>query len=173
MLLTLRIIHIFAAAFWVGSVFFNYFLLRPALLLIPAAHAVVVAQRVGTILLYTGWSALGLLFLSGALRLHYSGQLSLLFTLDLYTSGLGRSLALMILSWLVNVINVAIITFVLRPKLIKKLPVSSNPRYADVEKRRGDQIAASEQLERLNLINVIASAVALIAGGSVIYGGLF
>ncbi len=173
MMLVLRIIHILAAAVWVGSVFFNYFLLRPALRLIPAAHAVVIAQRVGTLFLYTGWSALGLLFLSGVLRLYYTGQLELIFTLDLYAYGQGYSLAIMILAWLITVVDVAIISFVLRPMLIQKLSVSSNPRYADVEKRRAAQIAASEWLERLNLINVIASTLALIAGGSIMYGGLF
>ncbi|MFQ5684011.1 MAG: hypothetical protein ACE5HC_12145 [Candidatus Binatia bacterium] len=173
LLSTLRIIHILAAAVWVGSVFFNYFLLRPALLRIPVPHAVVVAQRVGTIFLYTGWTALGLLFASGALRLYYADQIPLIFTLGFYAYGQGRSIAVMILAWFITVVDVAIISFVLRPRLIQKLSVSSNPRHADVEKRRAAQIAASEWLERLNLINVITSTLALIAGASIMYGGLF
>jgi len=172
LLFILKIVHNLAAAFWIGSVVFNHFLVRPALRLIPAAHAVVIAQRVGTLFLYTGWTALGLLLLTGLLRLYYDGRLFLLFSLSLYTQPPGRSLLLMILCWLVIVTNVAIISFVLRPRLISKLLVTSNPRLADVEKRRAAQIAASLWLDRLNLINVIVSILALIGGVSVIYGGL-
>ena len=173
MVLTLRIIHIFAAAVWVGSVIFNFYLLRPALRLIPAAHAVVIAQRVGTLFTYTGWTALGLLVFSGALRLHYNEDLAQIFTLELYTTSYGRALGMMIFFWFLTVVDVAIISFVLRPRLIRKLSASSNPMLADVEKRRVTQIEASLWLDRLNLINVITSTLALIAGASAVFGGLF
>lgn len=173
LLLTLRIIHIFAAAVLVGFVLFNYFLLRPTLRLIPPAHAVVVAQRVGTLFTYAGWTALGFLFLSGLLRLYYSGDLGVIFTLDLYAHGHGRSLAIMILSWFVTVVSSSIMTFILRPRLMIKLVVSSNPGLADVEKRRTTQIAASTWMDRLQLVIVIFSTLALIAGVSIMYGGLF
>lgn len=173
MLQLLRIIHIFAAAVLVGSVIFNYFLLRPALSLIPPAHAVVVAQRVGTIFTYLGWTALGLLFLSGVSRLYYTGDLGVIFTLELYAHGHGRSLAIMILSWFVTVVSSSIMTFVLRPRLMRKLPVSSNPSLADVEKRRAMQISASNWLDRLQLLNVITSTLGLLAGASIVDGGLF
>lgn len=173
LLLVLRLIHIFAAATLVGSVIFNYFLLRPALRLIPPAHAVVIAQRVGSLFTYTGWTALVLLFLSGLLQLYYTGRLWLLISLDLYTHGPGRSLALMLLFWLITVTSSSIMTFGLRPKLMKKLTVSSNPTLADVEKRRADQISASAWLDRWQLVNLITSTLALIAGASIAFGGLF
>ncbi len=171
--LLLRLIHDLAAATLVGSVIFNYFLLRPSLRLIPPAHAVVIAQRVGSLFTYTGWTALILLFLSGVLRLYYTGRLGFIFTLDLYTYGSGRALALMIFFWFITVLSSTIMTFALRPKLMKKLTVSSNPTLADVEKRRADQIAASGWLDWLQLSNVITSILALIAGASIAYGGLF
>lgn len=173
LLLTLRLIHDIAAAALVGSVLFNYFLLRPALRLIPPAHAVVVAQRVGNLFTYTGWTALALLFLSGLLRLYYDDRLALLLTLGLYAHPPGRSLALMILSWLTALVSSSIMTFSLRPKLMKKLAVSSNPTLADVEKRRAAQMAASVWMDRLQLVNVITSTLALISGASMAYGGLF
>ena len=77
MLFTLRLIYIFSAAFLVGSAIFNYFLLRPALRLIPPAHAGVVAQRVGTLFTYLGWAALVLLFLRGLSRLYMLGALNI------------------------------------------------------------------------------------------------
>ena len=170
MLQLLRIIHIFAAAVLVGSVIFNYFLLRPALRLIPPAHAVVVAQRVGNLFTYTGWTALGLLFLSGLLRL---GDPSIILKLDFYTSGYGRSLGMMIIFWFLTVVSSTIMTFTLRPKLMKKLSVSSNPTLADVEKRRADQMYASTWMDRLQLANVITATLALVAGASIAFGGLF
>jgi len=173
MLLTLRIIHILAAGVLVGSVIFNYFLLRPALRLIPPAHAVVIAQRVGTLFTYTGWTALVLLFLSGLTRLYLTGDLGILISHELYVHGHGRSLALMILSWFVTIVSSSIMTFVLRPRLMRKLPVSSNPTLADVEKRRTTQMESSAWLDRLQLLNVITSTLALIAGASIVFGGLF
>ncbi|HXG52727.1 MAG TPA: hypothetical protein VNN77_15125 [candidate division Zixibacteria bacterium] len=173
MLLTLNLIHDLAAAFWVGSVIFNYFLLRPALTLIPAPHAVVISQRVGTVFLYSGWTALSLLGLSGVSRLYLTGDLGILLSSGLWAYGHGRSLALMILAWLVTVVNVAVISFVLRPRLIQKLPVDSDPSLADVEKRRTAQIKAYAWLERLNLINVAVALLAAAAGASIVEGGLF
>jgi uncharacterized membrane protein len=173
LLLTLKITHDVAAAVLVGSVIFNYFLLRPALPLIPPAHAVVIAQRVGNLFTYTGWTALGFLFLSGILRLYYGGNLGFIITLDLYTRGHGRSLALMIFFWFIAVVSSSIMTWVLRPRLIRKLSVSSNPTLADVERRRATQMEASVWLDRFQLTNLIASILALIAGVSVAYGGLF
>ena len=173
LLFILRIIHDLATATLVGSVIFNYFLLRPALRLIPPAHAVVIAQRVGNLFTYTGWTALVLLFLSGLLRLYYTGRLWFILTLDLYAHGPGRSLALMILFWFITVVSSTIMTFALRPKLMKKLMVSSNPTLADVEKRRTTQMTASSWLDWLQLLNVITSTLALIAGVSIVYGGLF
>ncbi len=173
MVLTLRIIHIFAAAILVGSVIFNYYFLRPALTLIPPAHAVVVAQRVGTVFTYLGWVALALLVFSGALRLHYNEDLAQIFTLELYTTSYGRALGMMIFFWFLTVVNSTIMTFVLRPKLMKKLSVTANPSLADVERRRATQIAASLWVDRLQLIIVFTSTLALITGASAVHGGLF
>lgn len=170
MLLTLRIIHIFAAATLVGSVIFNYFFLRPALNLIPPAHAVVIAQRVGTLFTYSGWTAYILLLLSGVLRL---ADPFIVFKPNFYASSYGRSLGVMILSWFIAVVSSAIMTWILRPKLIKKLTVSANPTLADVEKRRTTQMAASTWLDWLQLVIVIFASLALIAGASVGFGGLF
>jgi len=171
-MLTLRIVHDVAGAFWVGAVIFNYFLLRPALTLIPPAHAVVVLQRVGTLFLYTGWTALGLVILTGGLRLYLTDPWAIV-TPGIYATSYGRSLAVMIFFWFLNVVNVALITFVLRPRLIRKLSSGAMPSLSDVEKRRLTQIAASGWLDRLNLMNVITATLALIAGASIGYGGLF
>jgi len=151
MLLTLRLIHISSAAFSVGAATFNYFPLRPALRLIQPAHVVVVAQRVGTLFTYLGWTVLVLLFLSGLSRLYMLGALSILTDLELYTTSYGRSLGFMILFWFLTVLSSTYITFVLRPKLMNKLSVSANPTLA----------------------NVITAILALISGTSLLHNGLF
>jgi uncharacterized membrane protein len=172
LLLILRIIHILAASYLLGSSVYGYYLLRPALTLIPPAHSVVIAQRVGTLFTYTGWTAMVLVFLSGIFRVYLTGRLPLLFSLDLYAHGPGRALALMIFFWLVSVVSSSIMTFALRPRLIRKLLVSSNPTLADVEKRRTTQIAASKWLENLQLVNLIAWTLSAIFGASVSLGGI-
>jgi len=172
-LMALRIIHILAAAGLVGSVIFNYFLLRPALRLIPPPHAVVIAQRVGNAFTILGWSALGLLLVTGLLRLYLQGLLGALFNSQFYTTGYGRWLAVMVFFWLVTLTSSAIMTFALRPTLLKKLPVHSNPGLGDVEKRRAAQLAASRRMEQLQLVTVIAATLALVAGASIMFGGLF
>ncbi|MBI2533237.1 MAG: hypothetical protein HYW03_13660 [Deltaproteobacteria bacterium] len=173
MLLALRLIHIFSAAFLVGAAIFNYFLLRPALRLIPPAHAVVVAQRVGTLFTYLGWTALVLLFLSGLSRLYMLGALGILIDLELYTTSYGRSLAFMILFWFLTVVTSIYMTFVLRPKLMNKLSVNANPTLADVEKRRAAQMSSSKLLDRFQLANIITAVLALISGTSLLHNGLF
>ena len=172
MLLTLRIIHILAAAALVGSVIFNYAILRPALRLVPPAHAVVIAQRTGSAFAILGWVTLGLLGLSGALRLYLQGLLGALITPGFYATAYGRSLGLMVFFWLVTVVNSGIMVFVLRPVLLRKLSVHSNPGLSDVTKRQAMQAAASRWLERLQLVTVIAATLALVAGASVLFGGL-
>jgi len=173
MLLALRLIHIFSAAFLVGAAIFNYFLLRPALRLIPPAHAVVVAQRVGTLFTYLGWTALVLLFLSGLSRLYMLGALNILADPELYTTSYGRSLGFMILFWFLTVASSTYMTFVLRPKLMNKLSVSANPTLADVEKKRAAQMSSSTLLDRFQLANVITAILALISGTSLLHNGLF
>lgn len=171
-LLSLRIVHILSAAILVGSVIFNYFLLRPALRLVPPAHAVVIAQRTGNVFTVLGWVVLGLLGLSGFLRLYLQGLLPGLWTFEFYASGYGRWVVIMALFWLVTVATSGIMTFVLRPVFMRKLTVQANPQLSDVARRQATQMAASRWLERLQLATVIAAALALIAGASVLLGGI-
>lgn len=172
-LVILRDLHILAAAVLIGGAVFNYFLLRPALRLIPAAHAVVIGQHVGTYFTWVGWGSLVLLGLTGTVRMLYIGNLSSLIMPEYYAAPPGRAVGLMILAWLVAVGSATWMTLMLRPVLMSKLTVNSNPDLAAVEKRRNAQMAASKWLDRLQLVNVIFSSIAAIAGGAASYGGLF
>lgn len=134
MLVLLTLIHIFSAAFLVGSASFNFFFLRRTLKLIPPAHARVVAQRVCTIFTFLGGTALVLLLLSGLSRLDTLGALTILTDPELYARSYERSLGFMILFWLLPAASSIYVTFVLRPKLWNNFPVGANPTLANVEK---------------------------------------
>lgn len=171
-LMLLRMLHILAAAALIGAIIFNYFIVRRSLRLIPPAHAVVIGQRVGNLFMWLGWIALVILGLTGAVRLLLDGRLNLVFTAWIYETSAGRALLLMILAWLVTVSSAAVMTWILRPVLVAKLSVQSNPDLAAVEKRRAAQMSANLWLERMQLVNLVFSTLAAIGGSSVMYGGI-
>jgi uncharacterized membrane protein len=169
MLLALRLIHIFAAAFLVGAAIFNYCLLRPALRLIPPAHGMVLTRKLGTLTTYLGWTALGLLFVSGFLRLYLRAELEVFLSLDLFTQSHLRALALMTFAWLVILVISFVMTFILRSRLAK----SSAVVVAAGDKKKMTQAEACRRLDLLQLLIVIMSSLALLAGASMVDGGLF
>lgn len=172
-LLILRLIHTLSAAALIGAIVFNFFIVRPALRFIPAAPAVVVAQRVGIGFTYLGWISLGLLALSGFLRLLVDGRLGEILTEQFLGSGSGQSVILMIASWAVTVISAGVMTLLLQPRLLRKLTVRSNPDLAAVEKRRSVQVRASAWLDRLQVVNLVFTVLAASAGIAAAFGGFF
>ena len=172
-LIILRILHILAAAGLVGSVIFNYFIVRRAFSLIPPAHAVVIGQRIGTEFNYLGWTSMAVLGITGVLRMALDGRLPRIITAQFYAAGSGRAIGLMIISWLVSVASAAAMTAFLRPVLMSKLKAESNPSLADVEKRRTAQLAANQWMGRLQVVSLVFGILAVIGGASAMYGGLF
>ncbi len=162
-----------AACALVGSVLFHYLILRRSLGLIPPAYAVVIGQRVGTEFNYLGWISLSTLGVTGAARIFIDGRLFQLLTADFYGAGAGRSLALMMIGWSVSVGAAAFMTFHLKPVLMLKLPWQSAPDLSAVVKRQGMQATANRWMGRLQIVTLIVSLLAAIAGASVAYGGLF
>ena len=172
-LLVLRLVHTLAAATLVGAIIFNYFIVRPALRFIPAAPAVVVAQRVGVGFTYLGWISLGLLAVSGVLRLALDGRLWAMLSPAFVGSGSGRLVLLMIGAWAITVIGSAAMTFLLQPVLLHRLTIRSNPDLLAVERRRDAQVRASEWLDRLQVLNLVSALMAVFAGTAVAFGGVF
>lgn len=170
-LLITREVHIISAVILVGSIVFNYFFLRPALNKIPPGHGVVVSQRVGTLFTIIGMSCLGLLLASGITRLILTGASSDLLNPYFYLGRYGRWIAVMFISWVAVLTDSIIMTFLLRPKLINKLTLDPNPTLVDVENRRTTQLAASNLIDRLQLINVIFGVLAILVGASLLMGG--
>jgi len=172
-LITLRILHIVAAAALVGSVIFHYLIVRRAFGLIPPAHAVVIGQRIGTEFNYLGWTSMAVLGVTGCLRLALDGRLPRIITAQFYAAGGGRAIGLMIVGWLVSVASAAAMTVLLRPVLMSKLKVESNPDLSDVERRRAAQVVANQWMGRLQLVSLVFGLLAVIGGASAMYGGLF
>lgn len=172
LLLIIRIVHVLSAIVLVGAIIFNYFFLRPTLTKIPPAYAVIVSQRVGTLFTIIGLTSLGILFASGLTRLALMGAVDDLFSLSFYFARYGRWVGVMLLSWLVVLADSLIMTFLLRPTLMRKLTVNSNPTLADAEKRRSTQLASSNLLDRLQLVNVVFGILAALAGASLMLGGI-
>lgn len=172
-LLVLRVLHVLGAAALIGAVLFNYLIVRPSLRLIPPAHAVVIGQSVGTGFMYLGWVALLVLGLSGTLRMLIDERFWHLLDPLFYASGSGRAIGIMVLSWIVTLVSAAVMTWILRPVLMSKLSPKASPDLAAVERRRAAQMAANQQLERLQIINAVFATLAAVAGASVSYGGLF
>ena len=127
LILILRVIHVISAIILVGSIVFNYIFLRPALTKIPPAHSVVISQHVGTTFTIISLTCPGLLFATGLTRLILVGVWNNLLDLFFYLNRYSRWLAVMVFSWIAVLTDSLIMTFLLRPKLMQKLPLNPNP----------------------------------------------
>lgn len=165
MILTLRLIHMFAAAFLVGAAAFHFFLLRPALRLIPPAHGATLTRRLSSLTIYLGWASLGLLLVTGIGRLYLRGDLEAFLSLNLFAESHLRALALMSLAWLVILGLSLHMTLLLRSRLAKSSAAGGG---------NGDtQAEALRRLDLMQLLLVIMATLALLAGASMVDGGLF
>jgi len=171
-IMALRMVHIASAALLIGAVFFNHFLLRPTLERIPPPQQAVVASRIGHLFVYLAWGTLALLLASGLLRLLSMWLLDNLFTLDFWTQRYGRWLAVMMGGWTVAVIDATILTFLTRPILLRRLSLNPRPSPVAMQERRDTQVRVAKWVERMVLVNLIATLVALVAGASLLYGGI-
>ena len=81
----------------------------------------------------------------------------------------GMALLAMMLIWLSLVITGAILTWVLRPRAVVKLPY--NATRQDVEDSREAAIKATDWMSYLAKFNAGASIVAVLIGGFMRFGG--
>ena len=163
------VVHIYSAIVLVGSMFFNAFILGPALRRIPPAQAATVGDKIGAGLRIAGPVSLVLLGLTGFLRLNYYKLLGKFFTLDYMTSGEGMKIWLMFLSWFALMITGTLSLAWYEKVLAKKLPYTAGLR--DLEDRRAAQQKVSAWQERMNYVNVTIGILAVL-GGSMFKSGL-
>ena len=164
------VVHIYSAIVLVGSMFFNAFILGPALKRIPPAQAATVGEKIGGGLRIAGPVTLVLLGITGFLRLNYYKQLGQFFTLDFMTTTQGMKIWLMFLSWFVLVVTGTLSLVWYEKVLARKLPYTAGLR--DLEERRAAQQKISDWQERMNYVNVTIGILAVL-GGSLYASGLF
>jgi hypothetical protein len=163
------IVHIYSAIVLVGSMFFNAFILGPALRRIPPAQAATVGDKIGAGLRIAGPASLGLLVVTGLLRLNYMKLLGKMFTWSFITTMYGSRIWLMFLSWFVLTVTGTVSLAWYEKVLAKKLPYTAGLR--DLEERRAAQQKVSEWQERMNYVNVTIGILAVL-GGSMARVGL-
>lgn len=164
------VVHIYSAIVLVGSMFFNAFILGPALKRIPPAQAATVGEKIGGGLRIAGPVTLVLLGITGFLRLHYYKLLGQFFTLDFMTTTAGMKIWLMFLSWFILVVTGTMSLVWYEKVLARKLPYTAGLR--DLEERRAAQQKISDWQERMNYVNVTIGILAVL-GGSLYASGLF
>lgn len=163
------VVHIYSAIVLVGSMFFNAFILGPALRRIPPAQAATVGDKIGGGLRIAGPVTLVLLGVTGFLRLHYYKSLGGFFTLDYMTSRTGMRIWLMFVAWFVLVITGTLSLVWYERVLAKKLPYTAGLR--SLEERRAAQEKVSAWQERMNYVNVAIGILAVL-GGTLFASGL-
>ena len=164
------IVHIYAAIVLVGSMFFNAFILGPALRRIPPAQAATVGDRIGAGLRVAGPVSLILLGITGFLRLQYNHFLwSKFFSWSFISTRYGSRIWLMFLAWVALMITGTLSLAWYEKVLAKKLPYKAGLR--DLEERRAAQQKVSDWQERMNYVNVTIGILAVL-GGSMFRSGL-
>src|SRR3954451_5103464 len=100
------IVHIYSAIVLVGSMFFNAFILGPALRRIPPAQAATAGDKIGAGLRIAGPVSLVLLGITGFLRANYNRFLwKKFFQWSFMSTRYGSRIWLMFVAWLVLVVT--------------------------------------------------------------------
>ena len=162
-------LHLLMAALFVGSNVFLDFLLTPGLDLIPPGQAARLGEKLGFNFAVMSWVSLIGLPLTGLLLLYRYGSLGLLMDWGFYATDYGLALLAMMLIWLSLVITGAVLTWILRPRAVVKLPYDATRQ--DVEDSRTAAINATDWMGYLAKFNAGASILAVLIGGFMRFGG--
>lgn len=163
------VVHIYSAIVLVGSMFFNAFILGPALKRIPPAQAATVGDKIGGGLRIAGPVTLVLLGVTGLLRLNYNHMLGKFFSWSFMSTRYGSRIWLMFIAWFVLVVTGTLSLAWYEKVLARKLPYTAGLRQ--LEERRAAQEKVSAWQERMNYVNVTIGILAVL-GGSFFKAGL-
>jgi len=155
-------VHVFAALFWLGGMFFFALIGAPVLRDVqPAELRAELFRRLGSRFRDAGWAAIGVLLITGVLSLHFRGVLSAEVLTDraFWSAQWGHALAWKLAAVSAMLIVQAVHDFVLGPAA-SKLPAGSAVLFA--ARRRAAHLARISA--GLGVIVVVA-AVRLARGG--------
>jgi uncharacterized membrane protein len=163
----LRLAHVSAVVVYLGGGLLLHLSFRRALHLVPPAQAAVLASRVGTHFTIVSWLALAIWGVSGYWLLARSGMADFSSPATLFVhpaitgTGLGWSLLIMIGAWYLLLASAATITFVLRPRLTRRLEPNAS------EEEAGRMVAsiarAARGIDILAMVNLVLATVAFVA----------
>lgn len=163
-------LHVLGVATYLGGAIVMEFVVGPAQKAIPPAQAQVMGLKTADRFLAFAWGALGLILASGLLRLATLHNLGLLASARLWQTSYGRTLLAMVILWAVLVVNGAIITFVLRPKLAGRM--SSRVSAAQASAGQDAKIKAAAWTARLARVDLGIVLVVALLGSSLKFGGV-
>ncbi len=162
-------LHILFAAVFVGSNVFLDFLLTPRLDVIPPGQAARLGDKIGVDFAILNFIALGGLPLTALLLLWRLSVIGRLITWQFYGTGYGIALLGMMIIWLSLVVTATFLTFYLRPRVLIKVPFDTTRQQ--VESARTDAMLYATWMQRFARYNVIVSALAILIGGFLRFGG--
>jgi uncharacterized membrane protein len=154
-------LHLLAAAVFAGSNVFLDFVLGRHLALIPPGQATRLGERVGADFALLNWAALLALLASGAVLIAELGIDARLLEPGFYATGYGLAMTAMTALWVSVVASSALLTFYLRPRVLVKLPAGASVH----------SVAMAAWMRRLARFNGAASLLAIVAGGTLRWGG--
>jgi uncharacterized membrane protein len=156
-------IHVLAALFWLGGMLFVGLVGAPVLRRIePAALRQKVFHELGTRFVGAGWTAIGVLVVTGLLNLHYRGWLrwdGVFGSSAFWGTSLGHALAWKLVTVIAMIVVSAMHDFVLGPAAGRAEPGSQR---AIALRRRAALLA---RVNAVLGIVVVAAAVRLARGG--------
>lgn len=160
---TVVTIHVLAALFWLGGMFFLAVVGAPLLRSVePPEQRQRLFREMGTRFRFAGWIAIGILIVTGILNLHYRGWLQwdgVLASSTFWHTAVGHSLACKLIAVTAMVVVSAIHDFILGPAAGRQSPGSAR---AISLRRHAAHLARANAV--LGIIIVIA-AVRLARGG--------
>jgi uncharacterized membrane protein len=164
----LRMAHVAAVVVYLGGGLFLHVSVRRALHAVPPAQGAILGARIGTHFTVLSWAALVVWGATGYTLLVRAGMADPSSPLTLFVhpaiarTSLGVALLVMIGSWYLLVISAAVITFVLRPRLARRLAPSAGQEQVDTATRQ--LTSAARWIDVLAIVNLVLAGAAFVAG---------
>jgi uncharacterized membrane protein len=169
------IIHDLGIATYIGGAIAMEYVVGPAQNSIPPAQSQIMGQKTADRFLWLVWGSLGLIIVTGILRLDKLGHISLtswpILGSDMSLGhDYGRTIWAMFALWCVLVANGLIMTFYLRPRLAGKLKAGTTT--AGVQTSMQVKMEAAKWVGRLTKADILIAVVIALFGASLRFNGL-
>lgn len=169
------IIHDLSVAAYIGGAVAMEWVVGPAQNSIPPAQSQVMGQKTADRFLWLVWASLGMIIVTGILRLEKLGHISLtswpILLPDMSLShDYGRTVWAMFALWCVLVANGLIMTFYLRPRLAGKLKAGTTS--AGVQASMQVKQEAAKWVGWLTKTDIAIAAAIALCGASLRFNGI-